>query len=124
MIEFRQDSMHHLEIMQQRVFFIHQSFIIKGKEYEGIPGSSERVKLVPFHPKNLPKNRNFTYMEDPGMSKHFFFVFLSTADKIFAATDGRPCLPATAAAGAVGGCGGSISHTIHGTYSIFAYMIG
>ena len=32
-----------------------------------IPGSSKCVKFVPFHPKNLPKNRNFTYMEDPGI---------------------------------------------------------
>ena len=32
-----------------------------------IPGSSKCVKFVPFHPKNLPKGRNFTYMEDPGI---------------------------------------------------------
>ena len=33
-----------------------------------IPGSSKRVKCLPFHPKkNLPKGRNFTYLEDPGM---------------------------------------------------------
>ena len=32
-----------------------------------IPGSSKRVKFVPFHPRNLPKGRNFTYMEDPGI---------------------------------------------------------
>ena len=25
------------------------------------------VKFVPFHPKNLPKGRNFTYLEDPGI---------------------------------------------------------
>ena len=32
-----------------------------------IPGSSKYVKFVPFHPKNLPKGRNFTYLEDPGI---------------------------------------------------------
>ena len=26
------------------------------------------VKCVPFQPKNLPKGRNFTYLEDPGIS--------------------------------------------------------
>ena len=35
--------------------------------YIYIPGSSKCVKFVPFHPKNLPKGRNFTYLEDPGM---------------------------------------------------------
>ena len=35
--------------------------------YCRIPGSSKCVKFVPFHPKNLPKGRNFTYLEDPGM---------------------------------------------------------
>ena len=35
--------------------------------YIYIPGSSKSVKFVPFHPKNLPKNINFTYMEDPGI---------------------------------------------------------
>ena len=25
------------------------------------------VKFVPFHQKNLPKGRNFTYLEDPGI---------------------------------------------------------
>ena len=32
-----------------------------------IPGSSRCVKFVPFHPKNMPKGRHFTYLEDPGM---------------------------------------------------------
>ena len=31
----------------------------------GIPGSSKCVKFLPFHPKNIPKGRNFTYLEDP-----------------------------------------------------------
>ncbi len=31
-----------------------------------IPGSSK--KNVPFHHKNLPKGRNSTYLEDPGIS--------------------------------------------------------
>ena len=35
--------------------------------YIYIPGSSKCVKFVPFHPKNLPKGRNFTYLEDPGI---------------------------------------------------------
>ena len=34
-----------------------------------IPGSSKCVKLIPFHQKNLPKDRNFTYLEDPGIQK-------------------------------------------------------
>ena len=33
----------------------------------GIPGSSKCVKFLPFHPKNIPKGRNFTYLEDPGI---------------------------------------------------------
>ena len=43
----------------------------------GIPGSSKRVKFVPFHPKNLPKRRNFTYMEDPGIC-HMWICCLSS----------------------------------------------
>ena len=35
--------------------------------YICIPGSSKCVKFVPFHQKNLPKGRNFTYLEDPGI---------------------------------------------------------
>ena len=35
--------------------------------YIYIPGSSKCVKFVPFHPKDLPKGRNFTYLEGPGM---------------------------------------------------------
>ena len=35
-----------------------------------IPGSSKCVKFVPFHSKNLPKGRNFTYMEDLGIHEH------------------------------------------------------
>ena len=35
--------------------------------YIYIPGSSRCVKIVPFHPKNMPKGRNFTYLEDPGI---------------------------------------------------------
>ena len=35
--------------------------------YIYIPGSSKCVKFVPFHPKNIPKGRNFTYLEDPGI---------------------------------------------------------
>ena len=43
-----------------------------------IPGSSKRIKFVPFHPQNLPKDRNFTYMEDPGMKSciRFMCVFV------------------------------------------------
>ena len=33
-----------------------------------IPGSSQCVKFVPFHPKNLPKGRFFSYLEDPGIN--------------------------------------------------------
>ena len=33
-----------------------------------IPGSSKYVKFAPFHLKKLPRGRNFTYLEDPGMS--------------------------------------------------------
>ena len=25
------------------------------------------LTFLPFHPKNLPKGRNFTYLEDPGI---------------------------------------------------------
>ena len=32
-----------------------------------IPGPSKCVKFMPFHQKNLPKGRNFTYLEDPGI---------------------------------------------------------
>ena len=32
-----------------------------------IPGSSKCVKFLPFHQKNLPKGRIFTYLEDPGI---------------------------------------------------------
>ena len=32
-----------------------------------IPGSSKCVKFVPFHPKNQPKGRKFTKLEDPGI---------------------------------------------------------
>ena len=34
---------------------------------KGFIPSSKYVKFVPFHPKNLPKGRNFTYLEDPGI---------------------------------------------------------
>ena len=27
---------------------------------------------MPFHQKNLPKGRNFTYLEDPGIMKQLF----------------------------------------------------
>ena len=37
------------------------------KNGDDIPGSSKCVKFVPFHPKNLPKGRNFTYLENPGI---------------------------------------------------------
>ena len=37
-----------------------------------IPGSSKRVKLLPFHPKNLPKGINFTSLEDPGILYNSF----------------------------------------------------
>ena len=33
-----------------------------------IPGSSKCVKFVPFQPNNQPKGRNFTYLEDPGIT--------------------------------------------------------
>ena len=33
-----------------------------------IPGSSKCVKFVPFHPKNIPKGGNSTYLEDPGIT--------------------------------------------------------
>ena len=36
-------------------------------EKKGIPESSKCVKFVPFHQKKLPKGRNFTYVEDPGI---------------------------------------------------------
>ena len=32
-----------------------------------IPGSSKRIKFLPFHQKNSPKVRIFTYLEDPGI---------------------------------------------------------
>ena len=32
-----------------------------------VPGSSKCVKFVPFHQQNLPKGRNFTHLEDPGI---------------------------------------------------------
>ena len=35
--------------------------------YIYMPGSSRYVKILPFHPKNIPKGRNFTYLEDPGV---------------------------------------------------------
>ena len=34
-----------------------------------ISGSSECVKVAPFHHKQLPKGRNFTYLEDPGINQ-------------------------------------------------------
>ena len=37
------------------------------------------VKFVPFHPKNLPKGRNFTYLEDPGIwyiSEYFDMILI------------------------------------------------
>ena len=51
----------------------------KKNEIVDILGSCKCVKFVPFHPKNLPKNRNFTYMEDPGMDYmgHILYVFKS-----------------------------------------------
>ena len=50
----------------QKFFFlkVHQA---KSNMALDIPRSSKCVKCVPFHPKNLPKGRNFTYMEDPGI---------------------------------------------------------
>ena len=33
-----------------------------------LPGSSRCVKLVPFHMKNLPKDRHFTHLQDPGIT--------------------------------------------------------
>ena len=36
-----------------------------------IPGSSKCVKCVPFHPKNQPKGRNFTYLEDPRVAINY-----------------------------------------------------
>ena len=44
------------------------------QEKQFIPGSSKCVKFVPFHPKNLPKNINFTYREDPGICDSSFFL--------------------------------------------------
>ncbi len=51
-------------------------------EYIIIPGSSKCVKVVPFYPKNPPKGRIFTYLEDPGIilsslfwDVNVFFVF-------------------------------------------------
>ena len=40
----------------------------KQKSCRCIPGSSKCVKFVPIHPKNLPKGRNFTYLEDTGIT--------------------------------------------------------
>ena len=52
-------------------FFLLQAiFQVSLSESSRIPGSSKCVKFVPFHHKNLPKGRNFTYLEDPGMTWH------------------------------------------------------
>ena len=44
-----------------------------------IPGSSKCVKFVPYHPKNLPKNRSFTYMEDPGIYIYIQYIYIYIA---------------------------------------------
>ncbi len=44
-----------------------------------IPGSSQCVKFVPFHPKNLPKGRCLSYLEDPGINNYSIYSF--TVDK-------------------------------------------
>ena len=38
------------------------------------------VKCVPFHYKNLPKGRHFTYLEDPGM--YFIYKKYNTFNEI------------------------------------------
>ena len=40
-----------------------------------IPGSSNCVKFVPFHPQNLPKGSNFTHLEDPGIYLYILLRF-------------------------------------------------
>ena len=44
--------------------------------YIYMPGSSKCVKFVPFHPKNKPKGRHFTYLEDPGISYTHICIYL------------------------------------------------
>ena len=44
--------------------------------YIYIPGSSKCVKCVPFHKRNLPKGRHFTYLEDPGIYIYLYLVYL------------------------------------------------
>ena len=43
-----------------------------------IPGSSKYVKFAPFHLKKLPRGRNFTYLEDPGMNMYMKWSLLVT----------------------------------------------
>ena len=39
-----------------------------------IPGSSKCEKFVPVHQKKLPKGRNFTYLEDPGVQNIYIYI--------------------------------------------------
>ena len=41
-----------------------------------IPGSSKYVKFLPFGRFFGPKGRNFTYLEDPGMSQFHILLIL------------------------------------------------
>ena len=41
-----------------------------------IPGSSKCVKFVPFRPKNQPKGRNSTYVEDPGIYIYIQYIYI------------------------------------------------
>ena len=52
-----------------------------------IPGSSKCVKFVPFHPKNLPKNRNFTYMEDQGLYNNLLHTHINPKNRSFSLVD-------------------------------------
>ena len=40
---------------------------------------SKCVNFVPFHPENLPKGRNLTYLEDTGMIESIM-IGLDTVD--------------------------------------------
>ena len=130
MIESRQDSMQYAPPFNHATTsYFNSSKLNKGKEYEGIPGSSKCVKCVLFTQKNIPK-----WKIQVCQNIYFFPYVNSTADKIswcdrwatlFAGYSSGRCplgWPLGTFLGK-GGCGGSISHTIHGT-CIFAYMIG
>ena len=54
------------ELPSKYVFFCHVIALCQRPNI-CIPGPSKCVKFVHFHPKNLPKGRNFIYLEDPGI---------------------------------------------------------